>query len=86
VGGSGREWCNHRGSGRTQFVSRSNPAQTSPIQLPPTATHQPPLEIITRFFFPGYGAYKWFTGPARTVDDSASSMADGGKDADRDVY
>lgn len=23
------------------------------------------------FFFPKYGAYKWFTGPHRTVDDTA---------------
>jgi len=30
------------------------------------------------FFFPGIGAYKWFNGPARTVDDSVASMEDGG--------
>jgi hypothetical protein len=29
---------------------------------------------MPRFFFPGYGAYKWFTGPHRTVDDSVSEV------------
>ncbi|KIY99919.1 hypothetical protein MNEG_8039 [Monoraphidium neglectum] len=26
------------------------------------------------FFFPKYGAYKWFTGPAKTVDVEDSVM------------
>lgn len=32
-----------------------------------------------RFFFPKYGAYAWFTGPHRTVEDSVSEVAEAGK-------
>ncbi|GBF99453.1 amino-acid permease [Raphidocelis subcapitata] len=30
------------------------------------------------FFFPKYGAYKWFTGPARTIDDDSVMGLEGG--------
>jgi hypothetical protein len=33
-----------------------------------------PPPLPARFFFPKYGAYKWFTGPAKTVDVEDSVM------------
>lgn len=65
-----------------------------PTEMPPTPDNMNYASIAfgatcaastATFFFPRYGAYKWFKGPAHTVDDDSAHVEAGMSPAGKDI-
>jgi amino acid transporter len=79
-------WAYPLGAISTLWMLFSTVVFCLPTQMPPSAENLNYASVafigtcifsLSMFFFPKYGAYKWFNGPAHTVDEDSAHNLDG---------